>query len=170
MALSSSQVALTAASTYSQYASLKAQGNYQSQIALSNARMAGIQADDAVQRGEKDVLKSQQETKAVGGAQRAALGAQGVAMNSGSALDVQEDTAGRGAMDALMIRNNAWRTAWGYKVQAQQDTTQAAFDKLAARNQARATLLTGGLEAARSFASGADRWTKAGDTSKRWMA
>ncbi len=170
MALASSQVALTAASTYSQYASLKAQGNYQSQIALSNARLANIQADDAVQRGEKDVLKSQQETKAVAGSQRAALAAQGIDMKSGSALDVQEDTAGRGAMDALTIRNNAWRTAWGYKVQAQQDTTQAAFDKLAAKNQARSTLLTGGLDAARQMVTGADRWNKAGDTSQRWMA
>ena len=48
----------------------------------------------------------------------------------------------------MTIENNAWREAWGYKVQAVSGQGQAAQTRLAANNVMDNTLLTGGLQAA----------------------
>jgi hypothetical protein len=125
----------------------RAQGEYQKEVADTNARIADVQATDAITRGEKDANLVGRKTKEIVGAQRAALGASGVDVNSGSAVDVQSDTKARGAADELTIRNNAWREAWGYKVESQNATKAGQYAQMAGENTARTTILTGGLNA-----------------------
>lgn len=111
----------------------------------TNARLANLQAEDAIKRGDREAMIHAQKVKKLIGAQRAALGAQGIEVDTGSALDVQAEAAQFGAMDVETIRNNAYREAWGYRSQALDYTTKGNYANLEAKAVARNTLLTGGL-------------------------
>jgi len=152
-ALAAFSVASTAITSISQAKAQKAAGAYQQQTYEQNARLAEIQAQDAIDRGETDAKNNDKKTKVLIGAQRARLAAQGIDIESGSALDVQTDTAAAGAEDSLTIRNNAWRESWGYKVQALNYRTGGNFAMLTANNAANQTILTGGMQAVNSIAS-----------------
>lgn len=140
-------------SAYAQSESLKAQGDYQRQIGEVNARFGEMQAQDALKRGDEAASAHKQKVNQMVGSQRAAMASQGIALDSGSALDIQQETATMGAADALTIKNNAWREAWGYRVQASNSRFQGQFAQMGAQNDARNTLLTGGLNAARDYRS-----------------
>lgn len=84
-----------------------------------NAQIADLQAQDAIERGAVQEKMQRRQTEQVIGSQRTSLAAQGVDVNKGSAMDVQADAAYLGELDALTIKNNAAKEAWGYKVQAQ---------------------------------------------------
>lgn len=132
---------------YSQSQALRAQGEYQQQVANTNSGLAMVKAQDAASRGEISAGRNDMQTQRLIGAQRAALASQGVDVNSGSALEVQKDSAAMGALDSLTIRNNAWREAWGYKVQSLNDSYSGEFSKMAGDSEADNTLLTGGMKA-----------------------
>ncbi len=123
-----------------------AEGQYYKQVADQNAQLATINAEDAVIRGDKNAKNLKQQAKRLIGAQRAAIGAQGIEVNADDALDLQMDTAGQAELDAREIKNNAWREAWGYKVQAANYTSQGKFAELSAKNKSRNTILTTGLQ------------------------
>lgn len=166
-AASTAANAMSSASTaYSQSQAIKMQGNYQKNQLQFNAQVAGLQADDAISRGNKAAANKKRETKQIIGKQRAALAAQGIEVNSDTALLIQEDTAGLGAEDVQTIKNNAWREAFGYKVQATDYTGQAAFAQISSGFNARQTMLTGGLQFAKDVSSGAMTWAKEGDSLK----
>lgn len=76
------------------------------------------QVRDSLKKGDIAVSISRQRTKKAIGSQRAALAAQGIRIDEGSARDVQLETAEIGELDAMNIRNNAAREAFGYKVQS----------------------------------------------------
>ena len=147
--MSALQATGTLAQTYAQVQAQKAQAQYQKQVMESNIRMANIQGKDAVRRGDRDSSRAISYSKKVRGAQRAAMAAQGIDVNSGSALDIQDETAAMGELDALTAKNNAWREAWGYKVQALDYGAKGQLMAEAARNESRNTMLTGGLQALR---------------------
>jgi hypothetical protein len=148
LALTASSAFSTAANIYTQKKAITSQGKYESQVANNNAMFAELQAKDAIDRGDEDTKSYQLQVKKLMGSQRASLAAQGLDLGSGSALDVQADTAMLAALDALTIRNNAFREAWGYKVDALNYRSQAAFAGLTAKARARNTVLTGGMQLA----------------------
>lgn len=142
-------------SAYQQAQAARARMDYERRIADINLRFADLSAQDVLRRGEKEAQKVSVRTRQLIGRQRVSLAAQGVSLESGSPLEIQEETAAQGAMDALTIRNNAWREAWGYKVQALNINAQLGLSELAAKTQATSSLLTGGLQASRDIAQGA---------------
>jgi len=144
-ALLAVSVGMQAISGMQQSKAQKQEGAFQSQQLQANSRIANLQADDAIFRGNQDALEHKKKVRQLIGSQRAAAGAQGIEINDGSALDVQADAAGYGEVDALTIRNNAFREAWGYRVQASDYQTQAEFAKLSAGNKSRNTILTAGM-------------------------
>jgi hypothetical protein len=91
----------------------------QADLADYNAQVATVQADDAVARGGEEESRFRAGTRGLIGTERAGQAAGNVDVGYGSALDVQADTAYLGELDALTIRTNAAREAWGYKVQAE---------------------------------------------------
>lgn len=131
----------------SQANALQMQGDYQRNIYNLNAKMADFQGADAIRRGEKDAKEVLRASKGAIGAQRAAIAAQGIEVDSGSAVDIQGDTAAAAAEAALKIKNNAWREAWGYKVQALEASSKGEFAGLSASSNAAQTILTGGSQA-----------------------
>lgn len=126
----------------------KTQGEFSRQQAERNARLAEQQAEQAEQQGEKEANIHRQKVRALVGSQRAAQAAQGIDVGSGSALELQEQTTAFGEQDATQIRLNAYRQAFGFREQGRQERAQGQFDYAASRNEARNTLLTGGLQAA----------------------
>lgn len=84
-----------------------------------NAAVAELQSADAMARGEEDEDRFRSKVRLAIGAQRAGFAASNIDAGFGSAVDVQADAATLGELDALTIRSNAAREAWGFKVQAE---------------------------------------------------
>jgi hypothetical protein len=121
------------------------QARSQKYISKANARMAEMQAKDALKRGHEAEALSRQKTRKLIGSQRAAMAAQGIRLDFGSALDVQQEAADIGELDALTIKNNALREAFGFKSEALNATMQGRLASQSSVNQGMETLLTGGL-------------------------
>lgn len=110
-------------------------GKKQEQQANFNAAIAEEQAEDAVARGKQEEDRYRAGVRANVGTARTAFAAQGVDVGSGSAADVQGDIAYLGELDALQLRNNAAREAWGYRVEARNYVDQGKNARSNARNQ-----------------------------------
>lgn len=93
--------------------------NSQADLADYNAAVASVQADDAIARGAEEESRFRTGVRGMIGSQRAEFAAGNIDVGYGSSADVQADTAFLGELDALTIRTNAAREAWGYKVQAE---------------------------------------------------
>lgn len=132
---------------YSQSRGIKAQAAYQRNVAEINSKLADLKGEDALQRGEDAARDYKKQVNRMIGSQRAAFAAQGVDVGYGSAADIQADTATQGELDILTIRSNAFREAWGYKVEANNYTAQGQFAEMGGNMQANNTLLTGGVAA-----------------------
>lgn len=152
------QAALTYNQADQQAKSLRAQANYQKSMAEVNHLFSNIQASDAIARGEAQAKQIGQKRKAIIGTQRANLAAQGIELDSGTALELQQDTAQLSRLDEIQIRNNAWREAWGYKVEGAMATAQGRIAQIGNEQQARSTLMTGGIQAANQAYSGYSQW------------
>lgn len=81
------------------------------------AALGEIQAKDAIARGAQEESKFRQGVRGLIGSQRAGFAAGNIDVSYGSAVDVQAESAFMGELDALTIRTNAAREAWGYRVQ-----------------------------------------------------
>lgn len=132
--------------SYQQSQAQKAQGAYQKSIAESNKKFAEIQADEAIKLGNLSANQQRAKTQEVIASQKAALAAQGIELDSGTAETLLKSTASLGELDAVNISNNAWREAWGYKAQAQNYSAEGRAIDLTTKNLARSTLITGGLQ------------------------
>jgi len=126
-------------------------GAFEADAARLNERLAELQGKQAIARGKKDAANLKRGVKQLIGEQRAAFAAQGIEVGSGSALEIQEETAALGELDAITIRNNAQREAFGFRVQGLQAAQRAQFARISAEQRAGATILTGGLRAAQTF-------------------
>jgi hypothetical protein len=123
------------------------QGNYASKVAENNALSAKYAADDALARGAVEEQKTRDQTRALMGRQRAALAANGINTGSGTGSLLLQDAASAGEFDALTVRNNAMKQAYGFNVQADNLLAEGKATKAASRGQAMGTLLTGGSKA-----------------------
>lgn len=130
----------------------------QAELAEWNADVATLQQQDAVARGAEEEARFRTGVRQLIGSQRADFAANNVDVGFGSAVDVQADAAFLGELDALTIRTNAAREAWGYEVQGEDLRRRAAVARRegqyyeaagreaasAARWQTGSTLLSGG--------------------------
>ncbi len=134
---------VVAGSAFSAYSQTKA-GNKQRERFERNAGFAEYQAQDALARGVVNTKRQRQATNQVIGAQRTSFATQGVDVNQGSALDVQADAQYLGELDALTIKNNAAKEAYGYHVQAEDYLQRGKYAQQEGEMGAINTLLGGG--------------------------
>lgn len=153
LALQGAGVLASAAGPYAQGKAARAQGNYLGDVAEQNAKLAEQQATDATARGATSESRFRTSTSQLVGAQKTGYAGQGVDVSTGTPAEVMADSARLGELDALTIRNNAAREAFGYTVQAANERTQGAMARMAGENtassanaQAASTLLTGGAQ------------------------
>lgn len=142
-----SQALSSIGGAYAQNKALKAQADYQKQQYDFNSQIATLQGEDAINRGNVEASQNNKAVTSAVGTERSESAAGGVDVNSGSVNQGQQDTRYAGNMNSLMIKNNAWREAWGYKNAAIENTYAGEFAKEGLDNQAENTLLTGGLNA-----------------------
>ena len=90
------------------------QGQAQKKAAEANAKVQTIMANDAIERGKANEASQRRKTAALKGKQAAMFGASGGEINTGSSLEILADTAQFGELDALRIRSNAEREAFGF--------------------------------------------------------
>jgi hypothetical protein len=136
----------------------KAQARYQSQVERNNSQIATWQAQDAVDRGKIAEQRQRLQVARLAGTQRATFGSSGVELSSGSPLDVLMDTAQLGELDALTIRSNAEREAYGFRAQAGNLTAQSGLTQLAGRDAVQASYIGAGSSLLSSAATAGDRY------------
>ena len=107
--------ALTLLGTAQRAGAEREAGELNKKIARRNADLARIQERAALERGEREANRVRTQQQQVIGAQRAALAAQGIFVDTGTAANLQEDTRRVAEEDIIRIRNNARMEAWGYK-------------------------------------------------------
>lgn len=103
-----------------------------------NAKVADLQAEDAIQRGAEEESRYRAGVRQLIGSQRAGYAGSNIVVGFGSALDVQEDTAVQGELDALTIRTDAAREAWGFRIEAQDLRQQAGIARRTGQYRAEA--------------------------------
>ena len=139
----------------------KAQMNYQADVNKRNAKIAQANADMKRQEGiEESRLQKIRNLQKVG-AQQAAMAANGIDVSSGTALDVVEDTAAMGELDALTTRYNAETQAQAYERQANNLTNQANMDIISGQNAYKSGItgaIGSGFKGLGDTASVASRW------------
>lgn len=135
-----------AAGGYTAYTQ-RQQGKYNRKLADQNAEIQAEAAQDAVRRGKNEADKRRIQTAHIIGSQRAAQGASGVQINSGSPLDVQVGTAAVGEEEAILIESNAAREAYGFRVSGFNAKAQGKLDQAKANADSNGTILTTGAQA-----------------------
>lgn len=103
--------------------------DYRAQVAENNAKTAEMNATMTTQAGETASANAGMKTAAVIGRQKAAQGANNIDVNSGSAAQVRSATDALGMLDAMTIRSNAAREAYGYQVQGSNFKAEAQLDR-----------------------------------------
>lgn len=116
---------------FAQAGAARAEGEYKARMLLLGSKFSEFQASDALRRGELTVAEYDRKLAQLKGSQRVALAAQGVQLGEGSAAEIEADTARQAARDVVTLKSNAWREAWGYRVQAQDQRGQAEFTRIA---------------------------------------
>lgn len=135
-------------SSYTRAEALKDQGKAEERLAQQNARLLELQGEDAIIRGAAQASEIKRRSRYLKGTQRAGFAGQNVAVDTGTAVAIQNETDTLSDLDVLTAKNNAFREAWGYRTEAANERFAGRMKRIATRNEARNTLLTGGLTAA----------------------
>jgi hypothetical protein len=136
--LAAGSTALNVYGSYQAGQSAKRQAGYEAAIMETQAGYSEQQAKDAIAIGDEQESRHRAAVRQLIGSQRATMGAQGIDLGSGSALDLQLEAAGMGELDATTIRNNARRQAWGFSVEASDLRNRAKMTRAGGRAAARA--------------------------------
>jgi hypothetical protein len=134
------------------------QARYQAQVAQNNRIIAEQQARDAEMRGQMAEDARRYQTRALIGRQRTALAANGVMVDDGSALDITSDTAAQGEVDALTLRANAAREAYGYRAQGSNFLADAGLQRARADAAIPASMVGAGATLLSGAGTVGDRW------------
>ena len=151
----------TAVGVYGQVqsgAAAAGQARYQAQVAENNRVIAEQQARDAEMRGQMAEDARRQQTRMLIGRQRTALAANGMLVDDGSALDITGDTAAQGEIDALTLRANAAREAYGYRAQGTNFMADAGLQRARSAAAGPAALVGAGATLLSGAGTVGDRW------------
>lgn len=134
-----------------------ASAKYNAQIQAENAQIATKNASYASQEGEANAANQELKNRANVGSMKSNQAAGGVNVNVGSAVESRASAAELGQLDAMTIRSNAARQAYGYLTQAAGYTAQSRLDTAEAKNATTA----GDIKAVGSLLGGASSATSA---------
>lgn len=146
-------VAAIVVGSMSKASAIRAQGKFEEEGFVENARRLRLAAEDALRRGDKNAEKFLRGIRRLMGTQKAALGAQGIEIGRGTAARIVEDTFDAGAQDSQTIRSNAVREAFGFEKQAIEQEFKAQFTRIGRKSASRQVLLSGVTQVAGSVAS-----------------
>ena len=122
-------------------------GRYNAKIYRMNASIKRKMAQDSLKRGDTAEAWHRMDVADVKADQRARMLAGGQTI-TGSNSRILDDTAFFGELDALTIRQNAAREAWGHETEAKNYGMQAELAEKGGQSAANATIITGASQAA----------------------
>ena len=157
-ATSSAGAAATIGAVSAAYSAVQSvqQGNYQNKVAKYNARVTENEAQQTRNKGNEEENAQREATAQLLSKQRAQLGASGVELDSGSALQLQTDTERLGELDAGRIRSNTDYAVSSLEESARLQRADGKNAQRAGRTEAFTTILG---QAASTLNSGvADKW------------
>lgn len=141
-----------------------AASNYQAQVSQNNTVLANRQAQLTMAAGEQKAYATSMQARQQVGQTRAALGASGVDVNTGSAANVIQSEQKLGQLNSMTQVSNSANQAYGYQVQATSDTAQGQLYSMQAK-QAQTAGMFGAMSSLLSGASGAaksyEQWQSA---------
>lgn len=142
---------------------------YEADTEGQNVEIARLMGRDALQRGLLDEWSFRRDASQAQGQQRARVASSGVDVNSGSAAYLQEEMIVATDLDALAIRQNAGREAYGYEVEAYAAGRRQGLAQLEAGSTADVANenIKGLRETARVKAEGIRKTTKANEEAIR---
>ena len=111
----------------------QAQYNYQAELDKRNAKLAQNQAESVKQQGIEEARMQRIRTLQKVGAQHAQMAASGIDASQGTALDIIQDTATMGELEANTIRYKYDNASDNYQNQANDYLNQSLFDKTKAK-------------------------------------
>ena len=118
--------------------------NYNAAVAAENQQIANTSAQQAAAAGEAKAEQAALETRAKVGGIKAQQAASNIDVNSGSAVDVRSSADQLGELNALTVRSNAAKQAWGYQTQGASYGAQSTLDKYQADSASSAGALNVG--------------------------
>jgi hypothetical protein len=135
--------------------------DYQAGIANLNAQIASQNSNYATQIGELQAADA-----GISGAQKmgqikAAQGASGLDVNTGSAVDVRNSQALVTGQNIAAIRSNAAKTAYDYRVQGVGFGAEAQLDTFAGKNASEAGFINAGSSIIGTASSVSSEWLQA---------
>ena len=139
----------------------KAMYNYQAQVDKQNAEIAQKNAAVERQTGIEEARLQRMKTLQVVGSQKTAMAANNMDVTQGTSLDIIQDTAAMGELDALQIETNYERKALAYEQQANNFSNQANLDVIAGKNAyktGKINAVTEGLNGVSKLGSVANKW------------
>ena len=142
------------ASTLASAAGIYQQSQNAKKMSDFNVNLSKVKETDALSSGAAAEEKQRARVRQIEGSQIAQMGASGGVVGAGNFGDILDQTAKYGEMDALTIRSNALKQAWGLQTQSNADSLQGAL----AANQ-------GGVNAVGTLLSAAPGVYKAGGKS-----
>lgn len=106
--------------------------NYAAQVAENNATTAGRNAEATMKAGKAKAEAASMKNAATVARVGAAMAANGVDINDGSAVDVKASQRMTGVLDAETVLNNAALESYGYRVSQSNYEAQAEMDRTSA--------------------------------------
>lgn len=138
---------MSAGNSIIQGQSQKAQDQFTAAQYGINKEISAEQGREATAAGDIEAGQMAEQGKQEIAKQRVAAAASGADVNSGSALELQTDTAWQANQNQITIKNNAFRQAWGYGVQSIDSGMESDLYNLAGSNAQNNSYLTGGMQA-----------------------
>lgn len=120
----------------------KEANKYQAAVAGQNAELDEHRANQAATVGAIEEERHRAKVRQMAGTQRANLAAQGIDLQSGTAVDIVDETYTLGETDALTIRFNAMQEAFGYRTSAVNERNSGKFAQWSGKRQATGTYLS----------------------------
>jgi len=129
---------------------------YNADMADINAKIGEMGAQEALLQGQQQAATEGLRMGQLEGQQRADLGANGVDLGVGSAGEIQAGTQVMKNVDLATIHANAVQDAWGYRINALNQSSTAMMDRATAASinpdlAGGTTLLTSGVQVAKHW-------------------
>lgn len=134
VALSGVGLGLSVAGSYYASENNKNTLNHQAAMDEINARISERGAQSVLLQGERQEQGVRLNTAKIKSSQRVAMAANGIALDSGTAVNNLTSTDVMGELDAINVQTNALSAAWGYRTQAVNQRSAADMKRTAANN------------------------------------
>lgn len=135
---------------------------YQSEVDKYNAEVAYNNSLMEMDAGTEEARRQRLKTAIAIGQQKAEMGASGIDISDGNALDIIADTAEMGELDALMIEYGAEKRAANYLTQSGQYSAQSAMDLVSGQNKATSGMINAAGTGLGGIGTSASRWSRYG--------